>query len=593
MHPQPRAPASENMAACALVAAPCLPAVLALNVPPSPTLLNQCVAIAAWGAAIWSAADRHLVPHHRTPGIARPLDWTLAPVVVGLVLSWAMALPVSLFIGQLSVVLSTILVLRLGASCAAAPIRLFQSFLLGVLVAGIVNALIGFAQVFAPGVLDGDWFAKSAMVGRAVGNLRQPNHLSSLVLWSLIALVGLAQCRPVRRHWVVACVILLVGACVLSGSRTGAAGTLLLAAWGLSDRRLTKDFRVLLGSVPVLFAATWVLFGSMGSAGWIHFAGEERIATFSSADVSSSRFAIWANALTLIAREPIMGVGFGEFNLAWTLTALPTRPGEFFDHAHNLPLQLLAELGLGLGLLVMALLLYALVLAWRRACSFGGQVGCARRTAVVLVLMIGLHSMLEYPLWYAYFLLPTAFAWGYAISSSGRSEQEPTFAVQQLLEGRPRWPQLAAGLAMMFGAAAAVLDYRQVASIYDPPDSAAPLEDRIARGQRSPLFGHHADYAAATAFGPPTAPLSPSQELAFKRAPHQLLDVRLMIAWSQALAAQGDLDKARWLAARIREFRNPGADEYFAPCADPAQSAQAFQCQPPTREVHWREFVQR
>ncbi len=110
-------------------------------------------------------------------------------------------------------------------------------------------------------------------------------------------------------------------------------------------------------------------------------------------------------------------------------------------------------------------------------------------------------------------------------------------------------------------------------------------------GQRSPLFGHHADYAAATAFGEPHAPLSPPQQLAFKRAPHQLLDVRLMIAWSQALAAEGEVDKARWLAARIREFRNPGADEYFAPCQDPAQAALAFQCQPPTREVHWREFT--
>ena len=151
----------------------------------------------------------------------------------------------------------------------------------------------------------------------------------------------------------------------------------------------------------------------------------------------------------------------------------------------------------------------------------------------------------------------------------------------------------AAGTAMVLGACAAALDYGRVAAIYDPPENAAPLEDRIVRGQRSPLFGHHADYAAATAFGPPKAPLSPSQELAFRRAPHQLLDVRLMIAWSQALAAQGDLGKARWLAARIREFRNPGADEYFAPCQEPAQAAQAFQCQPPTREVHWREFTRR
>ena len=112
-------------------------------------------------------------------------------------------------------------------------------------------------------------------------------------------------------------------------------------------------------------------------------------------------------------------------------------------------------------------------------------------------------------------------------------------------------------------------------------------------GQRSLLFGHHADYAAATAFGEPKAPLSPSQKLAFARAPHHLLDIRLMIAWAQALAAEGKLDQARWLAARIREFRNPGSDEFFAPCAEASQAAGAFQCQPPERVWHWREFVAR
>ena len=75
---------------------------------------------------------------------------------------------------------------------------------------------------------------------------------------------------------------------------------------------------------------------------------------------------------------------------------------------------------------------------------------------------------------------------------------------------------------------------------------------RIAAGQRSWLFAHHADYAAVTtddASRPPTP--------AFARAPHYLLDTRLMIAWAQALARAGELDKARHLAQRLREFRNP------------------------------------
>jgi hypothetical protein len=50
-------------------------------------------------------------------------------------------------------------------------------------------------QVFAPEWPDGDWIAAPASPGRAVGNLRQPNHLSSLLLWSAIAAVALLELR--------------------------------------------------------------------------------------------------------------------------------------------------------------------------------------------------------------------------------------------------------------------------------------------------------------------------------------------------------------------------------------------------------------
>ena len=46
---------------------------------------------------------------------------------------------------------------------------------------------------------DGEWIAVSTLGGRAVGNLRQPNHLNSLLLWSLIALVMLLDAGRLRR----------------------------------------------------------------------------------------------------------------------------------------------------------------------------------------------------------------------------------------------------------------------------------------------------------------------------------------------------------------------------------------------------------
>ncbi len=100
------------------------------------------------------------------------------------------------------------------------------------------------------------------------------------------------------------------------------------------------------------------------------------------------------------------------------------------------------------------------------------------------------------------------------------------------------------------------------------------------------LYAHHADYAAATHDQP-----LPGTVLAFRRAPHYLLDTRLMMAWARDLAQNGQLDAARTVAQRLREFRNPDADEFFAACE--ADGPPPFQCLPPQQPVTWRAFIER
>ena len=138
---------------------------------------------------------------------------------------------------------------------------------------------------------------------------------------------------------------------------------LLLALWG----RSTAGWRA------PRAGCCWPRRCSTAPAGWRCRNGRRCPHTFGGAarlaegDISSSRFGIWANTLALIRQQPWSGVGFGEFNLAWTLTPFPGRPVAFFDHTHNLPLQLAVELGLPLAAAVMALLLWALVRGLRRA----------------------------------------------------------------------------------------------------------------------------------------------------------------------------------------------------------------------------------
>jgi O-antigen ligase len=562
------------------VAAATGPSLLAFNVSPSPTFLNQALALALWGAFVALAAlatDGAQATRRALRDTALPL-LALGLVGVSVLGSWLPgALPMGLALSAIGMLLAALLLLLGGAAVRASPqaVPLFTLFCMGWVVAGVLNAGLGIVQVFAPGWADGVWVARSGLVGRAVGNMRQPNHLSSLLLWSAIAIVPLLELGRLRRGLGAGLFVLMCFAVVLTASRTGVIGVALLALWGLLDRRLSGPTRVLLLLSPLFYALAWLGLSAWAEASRHAFGGETRLAE---ADLSGSRFGIWANTLDLIRQQPWTGVGFGEFNLAWTLTPFPGRPVAFFDHTHNLPLQLAVELGLPLAAAVLALLVAALWRAWRLAQrEADAATSVAQRSAWMMLLLIALHSQLEYPLWYAYFLLPTAWLFGYGLGRPAEVSAS-TPGTRVLFVG---------GVLLTIGSVLALADYARVVRIFAPPRDGSTLEQRIADGERSWFFAHHAAYAAATVDEGIAA-----DDPAFRLAPHYLMDTRLMIAWSRALARAGELDKARHLAQRLREFRNPQAAEFFEACDAPsAASAPAFQCQPPQQPTPWRDYL--
>jgi hypothetical protein len=140
---------------------------------------------------------------------------------------------------------------------------------------------------------------------------------------------------------------------------------------------------------------------------------------------------------------------------------------------------------------------------------------------------------------------------------------------------------------LILGGTLGVYDYMRVVVIFAPPAGAGSLEQRITDGRKSILFGHHGDYAAVTVAEHPGTLMK-----AFERAPHYLLDSRLMMAWAKAFEERGDTDRARYVAARLKEFRNDQTQEFFAACRPgaPASAALAFQCQAPTRTFRFEDF---
>lgn len=555
------------------------PTLLALNVPPSATVLNQLAAAGLWGLVLaWVSKPGLLLGIWRCEAV---LTAALLCAILAAVWSWlhhGLALPLTL--SSMAFVAAAIVVAWHGGN--ALPGSAISGVCGGWLIAGLLSAFVALVQVFLPGVADGEWIARSGLVGRAVGNVRQPNHLAGLMLWSCIATVPLAESRRPLLGVFAACFAVFVFSIELSASRTGMIGVALLGGWGAFDRRLAMGTRLMLIVAPVVYAIGWYGMSLWATEGHHTFGAAARLAE---KDLSGSRFGIWRDTLALIRTVPWTGVGFGEFNFAWSLTPFPHRPVAFFDHTHNLGLQLIVELGLPLGLLVIALLLVGLWQAFKRTWLVEGEAGASLRAAFVGVLLASIHSALEYPLWYGYFLLPTAWAWGYAL---GGDRGGTVAAAKAAARDRSRLAPFLrlAGMLVVAGSLFALWDYLRVAQIFDPSDDAKPLDQRIAEGQRSVFFAHHADYAAATVAEHPSEAWS-----AFKRAPHYLLDTRLMMAWAKAFAERGDLDRARHIAQRLREFHNPASDEFFAPCDKPdAPESKPWQCQPPSRYMDWRDF---
>ena len=602
--------------ACMAVA---LPPLIAFNVSPSATFFNQAAAFVGWGGfllALGAGLNPQALP--RSPGSLALLGALAILVLTTIGASLWEGAPWPLSLSSAGTLLSAMLTVAVGACLARADLgeRAFRAFCVALVIAGVASSAIGLVEVFAPTLPDGDWVALAAIPGRATGNLRQPNHLSSLLLWSVVAAIWLGEARVVYREigWMLA--LLFVEVIVLSASRTGLLGMAALMGWGLFDRRLSRATRILLLCSPLVYLALWE-----GTVLWAHhthqaFGGEERLSG-SGLYVSYSRYKIWWNSLAMIAQHPWLGVGFGEFNFAWTLTPFPDRPVAFFDHAHNLMLQLGVELGAPLALLVLGLTGYALWQACRCAVADGREPGVQytrliarteaadapaagqrqpmQRAAFVMVFMVGVHSLLEYPLWYSYFLLPAAFAFGLCVERPDARDARIAAADR----GDLTRPYVLASLALILGGTLAVYDYMRVVLIFSPPANAASLEKRIADGRRSILFAHHADYAAATVVDHPGKVMS-----AFQRAPHFLLDARLMMAWANALAENGEADKASYVAERLKEFHNQQADDFFAPCA-PVQAASAgagaaavalapakipFQCLAPQRSYSFKDF---
>jgi hypothetical protein len=353
------------------------------------------------------------------------------------------------------------------------------------------------------------------------------------------------------------CAIALPTAVAMSASRTGLVELAVVALWSALDRALRPEVRRLAMAAPLIGLLAWAMLSLTNPP-----------AASRDVDRGTLRTDLVHGAWALIREDPWIGVGWDELGTAWALSDAVVPNGRPIDDAHNLPLQLAAELGVPLATWVTAMLALALWKAWQR--SRAGP----ERLLVLIALVVAMHSMVEFPLWFAYFLLPTAWALG--IASTCGQAKPPSRAVAPGWNG---WS--AAGAALTAASFVAFADFARALPAALPESDPMPLEERIERARHSRLFFQLADSLAATRTERPPIRV-------FDGARHVAIDAELLVAWSRALMREGDAQAARHVAQRALSYAAAVNREHRIPCEELVGPGIGIPCGKPERAWDWR-----
>lgn len=210
---------------------------------------------------------------------------------------------------------------------------------------------------------------------RAGGPLDDPNDLAYFLV-AAVPLLFVARQGSARRSLAVAvaCTVLVAGA-TATFSRGGALG--LAAAIGWLALRRVLSWRVLAASAAaagVLCVAVMSLAGPR-----IERAFQEK--TYIAASNVDTRELRWQAAARMVAEHPVLGVGPGGFREEYAAESRNAELDEQTPVAHNMYLEVSAELGLpGFALFVAMIVLAAT--ASERAVRTGGP--AARTEAIVI-----------------------------------------------------------------------------------------------------------------------------------------------------------------------------------------------------------------
>ncbi|OQW69376.1 MAG: hypothetical protein BVN35_19200 [Proteobacteria bacterium ST_bin11] len=338
---------------------------------------------------------------HKTPQLAVPVITLLPLALAGFILLQTLVLPqviaqhAGLAIGYL--VWAALLMVLVGL--------LQQTYGRQRLLNGLAGGLLASALWAACRELAARLWAEAGLWG----GIGQPNHYGDLLALGGVSLLYLQDSLRLRQGLFLS------------------AGFLVALGLSLSPSRSVWFYWLALAVIAWRYRRTWLKPMGFGLMAYLLLQGLWSMDVLPTPQLTaaermllqasgiSPRWHIWRVAWDLFLQKPLLGHGFGEFDWAYY------QAGRFIqeqatriEHAHNIVMHLLVELGL-----LPVLLLSGAVIVWLRGVLASGDANSqlAATTAegddpsdsmrawlLMLAAVLTIHSLLEYPLWHANFL---------------------------------------------------------------------------------------------------------------------------------------------------------------------------------------------
>lgn len=421
--------------------------------------------------------------------------------------------------------------------------RWVGSLAIALVAGGLLSSLVAIVQRWQVDIGPLALFIAAVPPGHApFANLGQPNQLTSLLALGSAALLLLYERRWASGPAALAGAVLLVFAMVITQSRTGLLlfGTAILWHVMFARRLGLRTSR----SVIVGLAGAWAAL----------FAVWPRLIEVLNLSVGANsinrlqagtRPVIWSQLWDAVWLEPWLGFGWNQVSVAQITVAADHPRSELVEHSHNLFLDLALWTGLPLALLISAAAMLWLIRSALLVRSVDGSF------ALLVLLLLLAHAMVEFPLDYLYFLVPFGMALGILVADTGARE------VFTLSRGAG-----AVGLTLFVSVAgAAAIDYWHVEEAYrDMRFTVARIGQPLVTRTTPPLKTQFTQLSAFYDFAlvVPRANMDRSELDGMRKVAHRFGYAPALYRYGLAQALNGDPAGARQTLLQMRQLHGAG-----------------------------------